>query len=162
MPTETNIQELLLNDDRISFSFLVSDISRLMRQAFDEKMATLGLTRSQWHALVYVLSIEKLTQTELAGHLDIGRAAAGLLVDQLEKSGFINRTADPKDRRVWRIESTKQAFGRAEEIAEHAESLVKSVFESIGDKDLALAHHLLETLRENLNNPLLKSSAPDR
>ena len=53
MSAEANIKELLLNDDRISFSFLISDVSRLMRQAFDEKMATLGLTRSQWHALVY-------------------------------------------------------------------------------------------------------------
>ncbi len=157
MSTETNIKELLLNDDRISFSFLISDVSRLMRQAFDEKMATLGLTRSQWHALVYVLSIEKLTQTELAGHLDIGRAAAGLLVDQLERGGFIKRAADPNDRRVWRIEATKQAFSRAEAIAEHAESLVKSVFEDIGDTDLAKAHRLLEMLRENLTNPLLKS-----
>lgn len=152
MPAETNIKDILLNDDRISFCFLVSDVSRLMRQAFDEKMATVGLTRSQWHALVYVLSIEKLTQTELAGHLDIGRAAAGLLVDQLEKGGFIKRTADPNDRRVWRIESTKQAFGRAEAIAEHAESLTKSVFENIGDKDLTQAQRLLETLRENLTD----------
>ena len=154
MPKETDFRGLLYNDDRINFSFLLSDVSRLMRQAFDEKMVDLGLTRSQWHALVYVLRIGNLTQTELAGHLDIGRAAAGLLVDQLEKGGFIKRSADPNDRRVWRIEATKQAIGRAEAIAEQAESLAAAVFKNINEKDLALAHRILETTRENLTKPV--------
>jgi len=154
MPKEKKFEGLFYNDDRINFSFLLSDVSRLMRQAFDEKMAALGLTRSQWHALVYVLRIGNLTQTELAGHLDIGRAAAGLLVDQLEKGGFIKRIADPNDRRVWRIEATKQAISRAEAIAEQAESLAKSVFKNISDKDLAQAHRLLATIRETLTAPV--------
>lgn len=111
----------------------------------------LGLTRAQWHTLVHVLRMETPTQTELADVLDINRSSAGGLIDQLEKSGFIRRTADVDDRRVWRISATKLAEDRAKDIAAYAETLADEIFAKIPDQDLEQARQVLLMLQENMN-----------
>jgi DNA-binding MarR family transcriptional regulator len=144
-------RDALRDDHRVDFSFLISDVSRLMRKTFDRKMMLLGLTRAQWHTLVHVLRMETPTQTELADVLDINRSSAGGLIDQLEKSGFIRRTADVDDRRVWRISATKLAEDRAKDIAAYAETLADEIFAKIPDQDLEQARQVLLMLQENMN-----------
>ena len=141
----------LRDDPRVNFSFLISDVSRQMRKTFDRKMMLLGLTRAQWHTLVHVLRMESPTQTELADVLDINRSSAGGLIDQLEKSGYIQRTADIDDRRVWRISATKLPEDRAKDIAAYAETLADEVFAEIPGKNLEHARQVLLTLRKNMN-----------
>lgn len=63
----------LKGDPRIDFSFLLGEVTRLLRIAFDKEMEAIGLTRSQWHVLVYVLRLDSPTQTALAEALDIAR-----------------------------------------------------------------------------------------
>ena len=140
----------LSGDARIDFSFLISDVTRLMRQAFDTEMTEMGLTRSQWHALVYILRIGNPSQTELSGLLEMGRASTGALIDQLEKGGFVERRADENDRRVWRISPTKSAIAWAEEIAKLAELLANKVFKGLGSEDLEQAKKTMEAIRLNL------------
>ena len=147
-----SLSQLLSEDERIDFSFLISDVTRLMRQAFDTKMAALDLTRSQWHALVYILRMGNPSQTDLSALMDIGRASTGALIDQLEKSGFVKRLPDSNDRRVWRIEPTEKALCSAEEIAKHAESLANEVFKGLKSSELKTARETMETIRSNLTS----------
>lgn len=149
--TKSMTRDALRDDHRVDFSFLISDVSRQMRKTFDRKMMLLGLTRAQWHTLIHVLRMEAPTQTELADVLDINRSSAGGLIDQLEKSGFIRRTADVDDRRVWRISATKLAEDRAKDIAAYAEKLADEIFAKIPDQDLEQARQVLLLLQENLN-----------
>ena len=149
----TDIKE----DPRIDFSFLLGEVTRLLRGAFDHEMETIGLTRSQWHVLVYVLKMDAPSQTALAEALDIARPSVGALIDQLENSGYVSRERDAHDRRVWRIVPTQLASQRAEAFAQSAERVATQVFASIEDRDLSAAMALLSTLRENLISP-----TPDR
>lgn len=149
--THREKRELLRGDPRIEFSFQLSDITRQMRMVFDEDMAKLGLTRSQWHTLVHVLRLEHPTQTDLANALDMNRSSAGGLIDQLEKGGFIKRVADKQDRRVWRIKPTPLAEERAENIASAADLLAAKIFSGISPQDLDSARRVLQVLQDNLN-----------
>ena len=144
-------RDALRDDHRVDFSFLISDVSRQMRKTFDRKMMLLGLTRAQWHTLVHVLRMEAPTQTELADVLDINRSSAGGLIDQLEKSGFIQRIADVKDRRVWRISATQLGQDRAKDISAYAETLADEIFAEIPDESLKQARQVLLLLQENMN-----------
>src|SRR5258708_530240 len=83
--------------------FLIHDVSRLRRNAFDRLMRPLGVTRSQWWVLAHASRHDGLMQTELAELLDVGKVTLGGLIDRLEAGGWVVRRPDKVDRRVKRI-----------------------------------------------------------
>lgn len=137
-------------DNRVNLSFLLAEVTRLLRAAFDQEMERLGLTRSQWHALIYVLRLEGPSQTALADALDVARPSVGALIDQLEKSGYVSREADQKDRRVWRVMPTKLALERSEEIARLAEKVANNAFEGLSNEQIEAAFSALQIVQQNL------------
>ena len=86
-----------------NFGFLVHDVARLMRVAYDRRTRELGLTRSQWWVLNHLYFNEGITQSELADVLDIEKPTLGRLLDRLEGKGWLERRADPADRRAKRV-----------------------------------------------------------
>jgi MarR family transcriptional regulator for hemolysin len=93
--------------------FLVHDVSRLRRTAFDQRVKPLGITRSQWWVLANLSRHEgeDMMQIELARLLDVGKVTLGGLIDRLEENGFVLRTPDKLDRRSKRV--SVSAKGRA-------------------------------------------------
>lgn len=87
----------------VRLGFLIHDVSRLRRNAFDRLMRPLGVTRSQWWVLAYLSRHDGMMQTELAEMLDVGKVTLGGLIDRLEAGGWVVRRADKDDRRVKRI-----------------------------------------------------------
>src|SRR5882672_5983448 len=90
-------------DWELRLGFLIHDVSRLRRSAFDRVLKPLSVTRSQWWVLAYLSREDGMTQSELAEKLDLGKVAIGGLIDRLEKSGLVRRDPDATDRRVNRI-----------------------------------------------------------
>mgnify|MGYP000008576870 CR=1 FL=1 len=148
--TENSFAERMGADDRVNLSFLLAEVTRLLRAAFDEEMERLGLTRSQWHALIYVLRLETPSQTELADALEVARPSVGALIDQLEKSEYVTREADPRDRRVWRVVPTAFALERSEEIARLAENVANKAFDGLSQIQLEAASSAIQVIRQNL------------
>jgi MarR family transcriptional regulator, transcriptional regulator for hemolysin len=89
-----------------NFGFLVHDVARLMRVAYDRRARELGLTRSQWWVLNNLFRNQGITQSELAEILEIEKPSLGRLLDRLEAKGWIERRADPADRRAKRLHLT--------------------------------------------------------
>lgn len=83
--------------------------ARQLRCYYDRHLAELDLNLSQASLLAYVAEFGPHTQTALAARMDLGRAATGTVIDQLEARGLLTRTPDPDDRRVWRIAPTPAA-----------------------------------------------------
>ncbi|MEE9414836.1 MAG: MarR family transcriptional regulator [Acidimicrobiales bacterium] len=77
-----------------------------IRRVYDQRFAALGLNLSQASLLAYVDDFGPATQTRIAERLDIGRAATGSIVDQLEERGLVERQPDADDRRVWLVAPT--------------------------------------------------------
>jgi MarR family transcriptional regulator for hemolysin len=86
-----------------NLGFLVHDVARLMRVAYDRRVRSLGLTRSQWWVLNNLYVNEGITQSALADLLDVEKPTLGRLLDRLEAKGWIARQADRHDRRVKRV-----------------------------------------------------------
>jgi DNA-binding MarR family transcriptional regulator len=89
-----------------NFGFLVHDVARLMRVAYDRRAKELGLTRSQWWVLNNLFRKQGITQSELAEILEIEKPSLGRLLDRLEAKGWVERRADPADRRAKRLHLT--------------------------------------------------------
>jgi len=99
----------LPSDDERHIGFLISDVARLMRTAFDRRVRRLGLTRSQWLVINRLHRHPGATQSELAEMLEVEKATAGRMIDRMEKKGWVVRRADAADRRVNRLHLTAEA-----------------------------------------------------
>ena len=89
-----------------------------IRDAYDVRLAPLGLTLSLGSLLAYVADFGPVSQTRAAEHLGQGRAATGAQVDRLQELGLIERRPHPDDRRVWMVAITPAGVAKAAEVAE--------------------------------------------
>ena len=137
-------------DPRESLAYQVVDIGRLFGRVFDRRVAHLDLTRAQWRTLKRLGHAEGVTQVELADQLDMGPIAVGRVIDRLQKAGFIERRADPADRRVWRLYLRPQSGQVTGEVEEVAQALRNEVMAGISAADLATTLSVLDRVRERL------------
>ena len=93
----------MIGKDDNSLGALLHDVAHLLRKKVDREVEPYNLTRAKWQALGVLDRKEGLTQTELAGELELGVATVGRLVERLEARGFIERRPDPIDARVKRL-----------------------------------------------------------
>ncbi len=93
----------------IKLGFLIHDVSRLRRSAYDQLMKPLKITRARWWVLAHLSRHDGMMQSQLADVLEVGKASLGTVVDQLENSGWVERRADPLDKRVKRVYLTRAA-----------------------------------------------------
>ena len=91
-----------------NFGFLLNDVARLLRTAYDRRIRGFNLTRAQWWVLTHLFRGDGVTQTELAETLEIEKPTLGRLLDRLEAKGWVRREHDSRDRRVWRVHLTDE------------------------------------------------------
>jgi DNA-binding MarR family transcriptional regulator len=116
-----------------SLGFLVHDVARLMRRAFDRRVKHLGLTRSQWFVVAHLYRTDGQTQRHLADELDMQRAPLSKLLDRLEAGGWLERRADPVDRRAKRIYITNKIDSLMQEGISLGEVLTDEILAGIDD-----------------------------
>ncbi|WP_082462938.1 MarR family winged helix-turn-helix transcriptional regulator [Sphingobium sp. Leaf26] len=138
--------------NRYRLGFLVHDVSRLRRTLVDKVMKPLGITRSQWWVLTNLSrnSRHEMMQTELANVLDIGKVALGGLLDRLEAIGYVERKADPVDRRAKRIVMTAQGEHALEGIQARATALNREMLDCVTVEEILFAEAVLHRMKRNL------------
>src|SRR5947209_18989592 len=93
-----------------SFGFLVHDVARLFGRRFNQRaLLFLGLTRAQCKVLGYLARNEGINQAGLADLLEIKPMTLVRQIDRMEEDGWIERRADPADRRARRLYLTAKA-----------------------------------------------------
>ena len=100
--------ESLPNFDR-SLGFIVNDISRLLRKAFERRVRGHGLTRAQWLLLYHVARMPGASQTELAESLQLEKITISRQAARLEKNGWLERLDHAEDGRAYRLRLTARA-----------------------------------------------------
>ena len=131
---ETKKQGISPIDLSRSLGFLVHDVARLMRREFDRRVKHLGLTRSQWFVVAHLYRTDGQTQRHLADELDMQRAPLSKLLDRLEAGGWVERRADPDDRRANRVYITKKIDALMIEGVVVGENLVNDIFSGIDEE----------------------------
>lgn len=137
-------------DWELRLGFLIHDVSRLRRSAFDRCLKPLNVTRSQWWVLAYLSREDGMTQSQLAEELDLGKVAIGGLIDRLEKSDLIRREADATDRRVNRVflqPQSKQLIAKMRKVSHQMNELI---LKGIGEAELEASATTLDAMKRNL------------
>jgi MarR family transcriptional regulator, transcriptional regulator for hemolysin len=125
--------------------------ARLVRTAFDVRLAPLELNLTQASLIGYVAEFGATTQTNLADRLGIGRAAIGAVIDQLEGRALVERLPNADDRRVWLVGITPDGSIMAGRIAEVDAVLRAELRHGIGREERQALAWVMTRLQHNLD-----------
>ncbi|HEY0721212.1 MAG TPA: MarR family transcriptional regulator [Gammaproteobacteria bacterium] len=134
-----------------SLGFLLADVSRLMRRAFQEYLEGEGtLTLAQARALIYVSRHQGIRQVELADLLEVQPITLARLLDQLAQHGLIERRPDPHDRRAHLIYLTDAAAPQLASIKERGAANRAAALRGVSKEQAATLTLVLKQIRDNL------------
>ena len=130
--------------------FEINETARALRRAFDQRAASLGVTRAQWRVLARLKREAGLRQVDLAERLDMEPITLCRIVDRLEEAGLVERLPDPSDRRAWRLELTGKAAPLVKQLRALAHSFAQEAMDGIDEKELRMVRDRLAAIRANV------------
>ncbi|MEH6397229.1 MarR family winged helix-turn-helix transcriptional regulator [Pseudoalteromonas sp.] len=131
-------------------SFLLADVTRLMRRNFTQQLTESPLTLAQAKALKYVARQQGVKQVELADKLEVQPITLARLIDQLEKLNLVERRADPSDRRAYLIYLTNHADEHITAIDAVGKHVIAAAMSGLTNEQSAQFIASLQTIRNTL------------
>jgi DNA-binding MarR family transcriptional regulator len=134
--------------------FLIHDVSRLRRTAYDQRLKPFNITRAQWWVLANLSrrNCDGISQIELARLLDVGKVTLGGLIDRLEESGFVIRVPDKQDRRSKRIMRSPEGKALCDRMEVFAQTVNQEIMSGISEREHRLFIDVLTKMKQNLIN----------
>jgi DNA-binding MarR family transcriptional regulator len=126
----------------------IGETAHAVRKAFGRRAASVGVTGAQWKVMLKLTLRPGLRQTELADMLDIEPITLSRIIDRLEEAGLVERSADPTDRRAWRLHVTAKARPVVEKLQAIADEMTAEAFAGIPRKDVDTVRRVLAQVRE--------------
>jgi DNA-binding MarR family transcriptional regulator len=87
-----------------------------------------------------------LRMSELARELDVSEPASTALADRLVRAGLVERHTDADDRRIVRLELSRNGRDLMSRWGSHRRRMMTATFEVLSDRQLAALIDILETL----------------
>ncbi|HEX3674192.1 MAG TPA: MarR family transcriptional regulator [Rhizomicrobium sp.] len=137
---------------------VLNDVARLVRTRFDQRARAFGMTRAQWVILARLNRQPGLSQNEMAAICEVEPITVGRLIDRLEARGFVERRADPADRRIRRLHLLPAAKPLLEDIALYRDELHEQIVVGVAGQDYEKLVETLLQIKDNLTadpNPKL-------
>ncbi|MBB6253358.1 MarR family winged helix-turn-helix transcriptional regulator [Nitrospirillum iridis] len=135
---------------RRDLSIKIIVMARTLKKRFDQRVADLGVTRSQWTLIAAVARFPGMTQRTIAEALEITEASAGRLIDKLCQEGMLRRTPRNDDRRAYNVEITEGTRPLLDHLGTVAERLEYETFAGLSDAELAQLSVLLGKIAHNV------------
>jgi MarR family transcriptional regulator, transcriptional regulator for hemolysin len=136
------------NQANATFGFLVSDVTRMLRENFRMTAPEFGLTLAQARVLLHLSRNEGISQVALSTILEIQPITLLRQVDRLEKAGLIERRAHPTDRRAQQLYLTPRS-----------QPLLKKIFDKSAERQDRIMAGLSVREREQLMASLQRIKA---
>lgn len=89
-----------------------------------------NITAQQFHALREIRHSAP-TVSEMSVRLGLKLPAATRLLRRLEDKGFISRTQDPNDRRIFRVALTTEGIAYMDKLQETRERFINTMFDNL-------------------------------
>jgi DNA-binding MarR family transcriptional regulator len=138
------------NPDTIGF--LIVDVARLLRAEFDRRtdMAGLGLTPAEARTLSHVARLGPIRQATLAERMGIEAMTLSACLDRLEAQGYVQREADPTDRRAKLVDTTDAAIPALDKLFAVSAVFRADMTEGLGTEKVEKFRQSLLLMRTNL------------
>ncbi|HEY1721487.1 MAG TPA: MarR family transcriptional regulator [Magnetospirillaceae bacterium] len=138
------------SDSRRDLGFAIADAKRLCTQAMDQRMRPLGLSQATWRTLFHLdRHGEGITQRALAEYMGIEGPTLVRLLDNLERSGLVERRPSPTDRRANTLHLTAKARPVLKTINRIAEELRAEFFDGVDEDEIHVVRKVMDRMAEN-------------
>jgi len=135
-----------------SFGYVLFEVARLMSKRFDQRARVLGLTRAQCQLLARLAQHEGINQARLADLLELEPISLARLIDRMEQAGWIERRADPADRRARLLYMTDKARPLFDQVMELGHETRAEALAGLPAADRDQLIDLLLHVRANLSD----------
>jgi MarR family transcriptional regulator, transcriptional regulator for hemolysin len=145
-----------------NFGFCLKDVSRLYSKRFEERAAGLSFTLAQCKALAILAKNAGISQKRLSELADIEPMTLVRILDRMEADGWIERRADPSDRRARSLYATDKANPILDQIWQVGLQTRNEALAGLGTEERNTLFNLLERVHENLLSlkPVAESPNP--
>jgi DNA-binding MarR family transcriptional regulator len=144
-----------MSDD---LGFVLGDAARLLRRSFDERARAMGVTRPQWRVLALLKRFDGSTQVTIADMLEVEPITLGRMIDRLQDAELVERRADPKDRRAWRLHLTAKGLAKIKELQPTASAMFVDALQGISEDKQADLEDMLNIIRSNLTRKPMEAA----
>lgn len=134
----------------LDIGYRMSDNSRLLRRLFDERVRDLGLTAAQARLLLSLNRHPDENQAFHAERLEVEPITLTRIIDRMEEAGWVERRADPADRRARILHLTDKSRATVEELRQIIEAMFEEVLLGLDDGERSQLAGLLERIGMNL------------
>lgn len=152
-----------------SLAGLLHVTSRALSRSIEERTRDRALSSSQWRLLVVLLKQGPMRQVRLAEALGVEPISVSRLVDRMVQSGWVERTADPDDRRAHIVHPTPRATTSLASLGNVAEATADLALADFSPQERADLFAMLRRLNANLcraaessADPMPPTGKPDR
>lgn len=134
----------------IDTGYRLADNSRQLRRLFDERVRSLGVTGPQARLLLSLERNPNENQAFYAERLEIEPITLTRIVDRLEAAGWIERQADPSDRRARILHLTDKSRGIVTRLRVSVEGLFEDMLDGFEARERVQFAEMLERIAANL------------
>ncbi len=134
----------------IETGYRLADNSRQLRRLFDDRVRSLGLTGPQARLLLSLERAPDQNQAFYAEQLEIEPITLTRIVDRLEDAGWVERQADPADRRARILHLTDKSRGIVTRLRTSVEALFEDMLQGFAPAERELFARMLDRIAANL------------
>jgi DNA-binding MarR family transcriptional regulator len=142
------VSDLVPLDD--SLDFLIRDTRRVLLKCIEQRLAQHGIPLGAWFPLRILYEEDGITQRELSKKLGYLDAAAGAIVEVMEKLKLVRRKRNTEDRRKINVFLTPLGKRMGEQTIEHMEEINAQIERGFSKRDAETLRSLLRRAHDNL------------
>jgi len=143
---------MLQYDFEESIGYWIFSTAHVLTQTLNEQLAAHDITYRQWEVLVFLAWAGEMTQSELAAQLRIEAPTLAGVLDRMERDGWIQRHADPQDRRRKIVSPTERVEPVWAKMVACAREVRARATAGLDDETLATVRDALARVRQNLTS----------
>lgn len=125
-------------------------VHKEIKKIADNKVKHLDLSFGQCQLLLMIDRCPNMNQKRLAENLHITEATLSVRISRLEKSGYIIKSIDSKDKRKYSLEVSEKGKQFFDKRIEMMNTLNETIFEGISEEELDTVLVLLKKMRSNI------------
>lgn len=134
-----------------AYEYLLIDVARLYKTLFNRRFQPLfGLTQAQSRTLIHLARNEGINQAGLAELLEIQPITLARAIDRLEADGWVERRADPGDRRAFTLHLLPKAQPALDDMRELGLAMREETLATLTDEERVAFTRTLKVVRDNI------------
>lgn len=124
--------------------------NRMHYRVLEKNLESIGIHRASHRILMTLACNQFASQVDLARRLEVSPASIAVTLKNLEKAGYIKKTAKKEDNRINFVELTEKGRQLVEESREFFDDLDKEMYQGFSEEERRELCNYLDRIYDNI------------